>query len=176
MCFPPGRCPKTENPTPHLPRPVFSFCQHSRLLTFHITELGHFCGHFPSKPDGFFHTPRPHAAIIHRIQPGARGKNIASSPSISPSRTNFVIIYPQKKACFSRSSAPMPPLLTQNPNWAGAETLPLTFHITDLDHFYRHLPSKIRLFFGRGAPQPILIGAPPTPGIYTLKKRLVQKT
>jgi hypothetical protein len=57
--------------------------------------LGHFCGHFPSKPDGFFHTPRPHDAIIHRIHPG-QGAKIVSLPSISPSQTTFWDILPQK--------------------------------------------------------------------------------
>ena len=129
MCFPSGRCPKTENPTHHLPRTVFSFCQHSRLLTFHITELGHFCGHLPSKPDGFFQPPRPHAAIIHRIQPG-KGRNVASSPSISPSRANFVIIYPQKSACFSRGSAPFFTIVSEKSNWSRSEVLPshLPYH------------------------------------------------
>lgn len=105
VCFPPGDARKQR--IPHTICLALSLYQHSCLLTFHITELDHFCGHLPSKPDGFFHTPRPHAAIVHRIQPGQWAKNIASSPSISPSRTNFVIIYPQKTACYSRGSAPL---------------------------------------------------------------------
>ena len=150
MCFPPGRCPKQR--IPHTICLALSLYQHSCLLTFHITESDHFCGHLPSKPDGFFHTPRPHAAIVHRIQPGQGAKNIASSPSISPSRTNFVIIYPQKKACSSRGSAPFFAIVAEKSNWAGAETLPLTFHITDLGHFCRNLPSKIGMFFATHRP------------------------
>ena len=145
-----------------IPHPIclaIPLCQNFHLLTFHITDLDHFCGHLPSKPDGFFHTPRPHAAIIHRIHPG-QGAKIVSSPSISPTWTTFAAIYPQNSACFS---PPFAPILTPCPPFPVCRRKrPLIFHITELARFCGHLTSKIGTFFGSPAPHCLFRPSPPS--------------
>ena len=64
------------------------------------------------------------------------------SPSISPTRTTFVDIYPQKSARFSR--APLPIYrLRPSPRPLGERKHPSIFHITESGHFCGKLPSNI---------------------------------
>ena len=193
MCFHRWRCPKTENPAPHLPRhsalPEFSSphlpyhrlgpllwtftlktrrlfsypsppcCHYSsnppgargknRLLTFHITDLDHFCRNLPSKFGLFFTPLRPHFDAM----PAVSSLPEKTSPHIPYHRVGTILwtFNLKNRHVFWEPRSPLP-LSSVAPFRLWDENVPLIFHITELEHIYSHLPSKFDSFFGGVAP------------------------
>ena len=187
-----GQIPKTENLTTYMPLPSSSTKSVSSpsispsQTTFVII--------LPQKRDDFTiarapiprftcrrTSPLPHRVYTHQkaVWSKTNFKNPSFflngdppvkhrlSPSISPSQTNFWDIYPQKTTCFLRPCVPMPPLSDKSSGTRGAKFHHLTFHITELNHFCRHLTSKNGVCFPSPIPRTFIVPHPPGPGTKT---------
>ena len=72
-----------------IPHPIclaIPLCQNFHLLTFHITDLDHFLGHFTSKNGRFFLPPTPHTVMTAKaVQFGRENIPLYSiSPRVRP--------------------------------------------------------------------------------------------